>query len=764
MTVDNDQFNNDYSVDVDFDVNSTTRGSSIKSNKNRKLKNPAGRNHHRNKKKIAPTSMTTTTTTTNYNNNSNSNSNNSSNKSSSSYNNNIIKGNCSNRSSRSVRFSSDGSSIGVSGNSSINSNGWSNNYGNKDYYNDDVSSLHFDEYGYDAKSRYGDDNDNDNDNDIDNDDDDDSVSQFFNAPTRRELSTALFKLVEPNGSTSDALRSLSKLRMWGLVADTDEVTTKLLLEYQAVPTLLYFVRDIIDKRRILSMKVKNNSASNNSNNNNNKQIQMQLYIDEANNNELCLHQAMQVIYHCTCFGDGDSGKNKNHNKNNKATISVVANANNCANTTTSPATITNATGINGGGNGGSSSLSAKHNGITQLVETDGIELLVTILEEQLRILAQANGSKNAFSSLLKGSKSPPKATKEQFDTSINNINSTIGQYSHSVSKSVWLILMNVGTCDNAIKLLKTTSQKKYSHQLKRFVMGIVIGLNYRFYVSGLGDGGGGGAVNQHHIMPITQNSSRDTDGNHGGDASSWMEDLFITLCRLVGSKHADSVDNNERNEKKGNIKKETTKQINNNNNIIQSDDHDEIRSLLTEKWIVKKCLKLLLDEKNNVLGKDSFITTLAMSFFYACIQFSVRYKKLNNPKNCIIAKKKHEGGYNGNSDDDNNNININAEKTVSRSLDYDRLIHFTLKSMKSFPSHQLVQATGCLILESIPKPYKLLWMNTNRGRTMMVSTTAKSSISTDSNSSLSFTPHQKTIASAFVKEVLEPCSWYCVDT
>ncbi|OEU23142.1 hypothetical protein FRACYDRAFT_233310 [Fragilariopsis cylindrus CCMP1102] len=759
MTVDNDQF---YSVDVDFDVNSTTRGS-IKSNKNRKLKNPAGRkNHHRNKKKIAPTS-TTTTTTTNYNNN------NSSNKSSSSYNNNIIKGNCSNRLSRSVRFSSDGSSIGVSGNSSINSNGWSNNFGNKDCYNDDVSSLHFDEYGYDAKSRYGDDDDND---------DNDSVSQFFNAPTRRELSTALFKLVEPNGSTSDALSSLSKLRMWGLVADTDEVTTKLLLEYQAVPTLLYFVRDIIEKRRILSMKVKNNSASSNSNNNNNKQIQiqMQLYIDEANNNELCLHQAMQVIYHCTCFRDGDSGKNKNQNNSNKATISVVANANNCANTTTSSATITNATGIDGGGNGGSSSLSAKHNVITQLVETDGIELLVTILEEQLRILAQANGSKNAFSSLLKGCKSPPKATKEQFDTSINNSNSTIGQYSHSVSKSVWLILMNVGTCDNAIKLLKTTSQKKYSHQLKRFVMGIVIGLNYRFYVSGLGDGGGGGssggAVNQHHIMPITQNSSRDTDGNHGGDASSWMEDLFITLCRLVGSKHADSVDNNERNEKKGNIQKETTKQ-NNNNNIIQPDDHDEIRSLLIEKWIVKKCLKLLLDEKNNVLGKDSFITTLAMSFFYACIQFSVRYKKLNNPKNCIIAKKKHnnnnenvenEGEYNGNSDDNDNNIDMNAEKTVSRSLDYDRLIHFTLKSMKSFPSHQLVQATGCLILESIPKPYKLLWMNTNRGRTMMVSTTAKSSISTDSTSSLSFTPHQKTIASAFVKEVLEPCSWYCVDT
>jgi hypothetical protein len=750
MTVDNDQSDNDlYSIDVDFDINSSSArgdgggGSRGRSKKNRKLKNPARRNHHSNKKKITPTTSTTTTTT-NYNNNNSFNKN-----SSGSYNNNI-NGNCSNRSSRSVRFSGD---------DSINTGRSSSNHRDRDRdrdcYNDDVSSLDFDEYGYDAKSiasnsRFGDDDDDD-------DDDDDTVSQFFNAPTRRELSTELFKLVEPNGSTSDALSSLSKLRMWGLIADTDQVTTKYLLEYQAVPTLLYFVHDIIDKRRILSMKVKNNNIS--ASNNNSKQMQM--YIDEANNNELCLHQAMQVIYHYTCFGDGDSSTNKNSNgknNNNMATISVVAN--DCANTTMSG--TTNATGING-------SSSSSKNVVTQLVETDGIELLITILEEQLRILAQPQCSKNAFLNLLKGNKSPSKATEEQFNI-LNSTNSTIGQYSYSVSKSVWLILMNVGTCGKAIKLLKTTSnKKKYSHQLKRLVMGIVIGLNYRFYVSGLGIGGDG--VN--HIMPITQNSSRDTDGNYGsGGESSWMEDLFITLCRLVGSKHAaaDSVDNNGRKGKKGNTNKDTTKQNNNTpNNIIQSDDHDEIRSLLIEKWIVKKCLKLLLDEKNNVLGKDSFITTLAMSFFYACVQFSVRYKKLNNPKNCIIAKKnnnnnnnenvENEGGYNnGNT---SNSININAEKTVSRSLDYDRLIHFTLKSMKSFPSHQLVQGTGCLILESIPKPYKLLWMNTNRGRTMMV----KSSISTtasDSSSNVLFLPHRKTIASAFVKEVVEPCSWYCV--
>mgnify|MGYP003335262520 CR=1 FL=1 len=103
--------------------------------------------------------------------------------------------NDSNRSNRSVRFSAamnhsdygDGSSAAALYKENISS------------CNDDVSSLHFDEYGYDISNEraIG-----------DGDDDSDIVSEFFKAPTRRELSAELFKLVEPNGSVFDSLQSL----------------------------------------------------------------------------------------------------------------------------------------------------------------------------------------------------------------------------------------------------------------------------------------------------------------------------------------------------------------------------------------------------------------------------------------------------------------------------------------------------------------------------------------------------------------------------
>ena len=691
-------------------------------------------------------------------------------------------GNYSNRSSRSVRFASDLSSMGCSNKnkdkySNSAKKGGSDSYSNYNCLNDDVSSLHFDEYGYDARSTTSSRYDDDDDDDDNDEDDDDSVSQFFMAPSKRELSTELFKLMEPNASTSDSLNSLSKLRMWGLVADTDQITIKYLLEYQAVPTLLYFVRDVIEKRRILSMKIKKQqqqqggtiyAITNFSNNDHHKSEQRltQTFVDEANNNELSLHQAMQVIYHCTCFGSSENGNSNSNwkNKHKNTNVSVVPNDANTTMTTTT-ATIAGVVAdndsdsfANGDGVTATKTLSSSpKNVVTQLVETDGIQLLVTVLQEQLQTLAGPHvGSKNAFLCLLKGSESPPKATKDQFIGTANGVminTTTVGQYSHSVSKSIWLILMNVGTCHKAIKLLKT---KQHSHQLRGFIMGIVISLNYRFYVSRLSSNSSGSDAELYHIMSTaTTTTEGRSDGNDGGE-SSWMEDLFVTLCRLVGSKHADCVDNtNGRGkENKGNTTTTTNsrkdkKHINSSNNssiVIKFDDHDDIRSMLIEKFIVKKCLKLLLDERNCVMGNDSFVTTLAMSFFYACVRFSERYIKISNH----------------NSQNSNNNIRSqhrSAHRIVSKSLDYDRLIGFIMTSMKSFPAHQLIQGTGCLILESIPKPYKLLWMNNNNTTTATAPATAKTS---SNNNDHLFIPHRKSIGSLCIKEVIEPCSWYCV--
>jgi hypothetical protein len=164
---------------------------------------------------------------------------------------------CSNRSSRSVlRFMCNGGNgagavAGAASESEYKQHinihdGWSSSFGslsrscrgnNKIYQFDDISSLHYDEYGYDTSKQ--------NKHNKNDDDDDDSISEFFKVPTKQELSDELFTLVEPNTSTSDALKCLCKLRMWGLVADTDPTTTKYLVEFQAVPTLLYFVRGVI---------------------------------------------------------------------------------------------------------------------------------------------------------------------------------------------------------------------------------------------------------------------------------------------------------------------------------------------------------------------------------------------------------------------------------------------------------------------------------------------------------------------------------------
>ena len=464
----------------------------------------------------------------------------------------------------------------------------------------------------------------------------------------------------------------------------------------------------------------------------------------------------------------------------------------------------------------------KKNGIvTQLVTTDGmIELLVHVLEEQLYILAQpyvSSSKQQNFASLLQGSKSPKKeASRDQLlfyntiatTTTPNNIhnyynhntNPTKRQYSQSVSESIWLILMNIGTCGEAINLLKTKHHQQSSHHqssLRKLVMGIIMSLNFRFYVSGLysnntttTNGNGNGGSNYHrtllprHIMSDKIYDDNIDDEDDDEEVGSWMEDLFVTLCRLVGSKHANNDNNNNNNNtNRGREGKEnngsndndnrgannsqgTTKGWMNNNNAIRcsANDHDDIRSLLIEKFVVKKCLQLLVDERNTVTSNDPFVTTLAMSFFYACVQFTDRYKKLHNSGSSWDRHRRNNN--NGANRYDHHYTNI--DKTISRSLDYDRLIHFTMTSMQSFPSHQLIQGTGCLILESIPKPYKLLWMNKNgnksNNRDAANNYIHRRKRNGDIDSTIhqvTFVPHRKSVASSCIQEVVEPCSWYC---
>lgn len=550
---------------------------------------------------------------------------------------------------------------------------------NQIYQFDDISSLHYDEYGYDKKPKDGDST------TTTDDDDDDSISEFFKAPTKQELSSELFQLVEPTTSASDALQCLGNLRKWGIVADTDPTTMKHLVEFQAVPTLLYFVRGAIARRKALKLEfVENIKASKNRHNNNTHSTEKgiefrnhrEVYLKKSNINELGLQQAMQVVHHYTCFSDSESDNKKKSLK----------------------------------------SLVLKKAILAQLVEIDGIDLLVNVLEEQLADLIKRKNKEN-----------------------ISVTTTPTDQHGHAISKSIWLILMNVGACDHAVQLLKEQRNPPKTSKAGRLVAGIVMGLNYRFQVSGSED------QTLLHIMPQWALSSgldcynQANDllecqvDNNNSSSSSWMEDLFVALCRLVGSKDAEDLDRSP-----------------SRHATIQPNEHDEIRILLVDLFVVKKCLQALIDEPNTVLGQDPFVTTLALSFFYACIRFSdYRYKVLKEKEAQKQQKLQCHRGAKA--------FNLQAtEAMLAVSLDYERLAQFTLQSIRSFPTHHLIQGTGCLLLEAIPR-YEPGFSTTFASDCIGVA--AKNCTGDGFHPGLA----QSLMATTCGSEIADPCRWYFSD-
>jgi len=210
-----------------------------------------------------------------------------------------------------------------------------------------------------------------------------------------------------------------------------------------------------------------------------------------------------------------------------------------------------------------------------------------------------------------------------------------------------------------------------------------------------------------------------------------MEDLFVALCRLVGSKDAEDLDRSP--------SRHTT---------IQPNEHDEIRILLVDLFVVNKCLQALMDEPNTVLGHDPFVTTLALSFFYACIRFSdYRYKILKEKEAQKQQKLQCHRGAKA--------FNLQAtEAMLAVSLDYERLAQFTLQSIRSFPSHHLIQGTGCLLLEAIPR-YEPGFSATFASDCIGVAKNCTG----DSNGLLA----QSLMATTCSSEIAEPCRWYFSD-
>jgi len=387
---------------------------------------------------------------------------------------------------------------------------------------------------------------------------------------------------------ADALHCLSKLRQWGIVADNNTTTTKYLVEFQAVPSIVSFIKAVVEQRRALKISYlekleeaqryareeeKDSSAGFQTF----KQHQRD-FVDASNNHELCLHQALLVLHYYATVGNDVSSKTSRH-KTKVLKAKVLKKAL-----------------------------------LAQLVETDGIQLLVGILEKELYY---------GFSTTTPSS---PMMTDHH--------------YGHSIGSSIWKILMAVGSCEHAVQLLKTQNHRR--HGAKTLVRGIVLGLDHRVAAA---------ATAKEHKDSTTTLRPIMNDENE----TSWMEDLFVALCRLSGSKDAEDDVNNK--------------------------EHDEIRFTLLDECVVEKCLRVLVDEPHNgVFGKNEFVTTLALSFFYACVRFGqTRY---------IVPKETNETNF------------------VPFSLGYYRLSYFVRKSLQSFPDHYLIKGTGNLILERIPLQYQ----------------------------------------------------------
>lgn len=162
-----------------------------------------------------------------------------------------------------------------------------------------------------------------------------------------------------------------------------------------------------------------------------------------------------------------------------------------------------------------------------------------------------------------------------------------------------------------------------------------------------------------------------------------MEDLFLALCRLVASKDTEHLDHPHQ----------------------EHNQHDEARTLVIELCLVSKCLKALLDEPNTVVGQDPFVTTLALSFFYVCLRFGThRYKLLQQAQH---RRQTQLHSHRGEAFCDNQSTSPrSAQALLEQSLDYQKLVQFTVVSVRSFPTHHLIQGTSGLLLEAIPEEFR----------------------------------------------------------
>lgn len=105
----------------------------------------------------------------------------------------------------------------------------------------------------------------------------------------------------------------------------------------------------------------------------------------------------------------------------------------------------------------------------------------------------------------------------------------------------------------------------------------------------------------------------------------------------------------------------------------------QTRHLLARNSILDELLDTMVHGRRKLVVSDPCVTALAMSFFLVCLR-----------------------------DGTTNNGNKVQYDALHNSFDMDRLTRFTVRAMKAFPSSEIIQSSGGMILNEIPPVYRVL--------------------------------------------------------
>jgi hypothetical protein len=107
------------------------------------------------------------------------------------------------------------------------------------------------------------------------------------------------------------------------------------------------------------------------------------------------------------------------------------------------------------------------------------------------------------------------------------------------------------------------------------------------------------------------------------------------------------------------------------------------REIMAKNSMVNELLHSIVKGRQQLAVKDPCVTALAMSLFLTCLRNGTKLNQDKDPRG------QHQ------------------YDTLHKSIDMDSLTRFTVRSMKAFPSSQIIQGSGCMILKQIPPVYRI---------------------------------------------------------